>query len=187
MRAAADPGYWAACVRRPAPCPVRASRRIRPEPAIRRSPFAAPEYFQGVVWRRVFAYGIDALILCVLLVLVWLALASLTVMSLGLLHPIWIIYPLAPIAYHTLLLGGPRLATVGMRLVKTEPGSWTGERPGLFRPLIQTVLFYITTTATASLILLVALFNRRRRTVHDILAGTLVIRRFPRLTVLTPE
>ena len=137
--------------------------------------------------RRIFAYLIDLLVLCLLLVLVWTSLASLTVLSLGLLSPIWIICPFVPLAYHTLLLSGHRSATIGMRAFKIELRSWTGERPAFAQALVQTVLFYLTTAATFSLVLLVALFNRRRRTLHDIVAGTVVIRRFPGPAMLTPE
>jgi uncharacterized RDD family membrane protein YckC len=45
--------------------------------------------------------------------------------------------------------------------------------------LIQTVLFYITVGATCSLVLLLVLFNRHKRTLHDMLSGTVVVRRFP--------
>ena len=47
----------------------------------------------------------------------------------------------------------------------------------LFRSLAHTALFYVTVGATASLILLFALFNRRRRTLHDVLTGMLMLRR----------
>ena len=150
-------------------------------------PFAAPEYYGGVVTRRIFAYLIDLLVLCLLVVLVWTGLASLTVLSLGLLSPIWFIYPFVPLTNHTLLLSGHRSATIGMRAFKIELRSWTGERPTFAQALVQTVLFYLTTAATFFLVLLVALFNRRRRTLHDMVAGTAVIRRFPRPAVLTPE
>jgi uncharacterized RDD family membrane protein YckC len=40
-------------------------------------------------------------------------------------------------------------------------------------------LFYITVGATCSLILLFALLNRHKRTLHDLLAGTVLVRRFP--------
>lgn len=150
-------------------------------------PFAAPEYYEGVLWRRVFAYGIDLIVLGALLVLLWILLATLTVASFGLLSPLWVVFGLTPVAYHTLLIGGPRSATLGMRLFRIEVRSWTGERPLYLQALVQTVVFYITTPPTCSLILLVALFNRRRRTVHDLLAGTLVIRRSPRSVLLKPD
>jgi len=46
-----------------------------------------------------------------------------------------------------------------------------GERPGLLQALANAALFYLTVGATCSLILLFALFNRRKRTVHDVLSG----------------
>jgi len=150
-------------------------------------PFAAPEYYEGVLWRRVIAYGIDLMVLGVLLVLLWIFLAALTLASFGLLSPLWAVLGVVPLAYHTLLLGGPNSATLGMRLCGIELRSWTGERPFYLQALVQTVLFYISTAATCSLILLVALFNRRRRTLHDLLAGTLVIRRSPRPVLLKPD
>jgi uncharacterized RDD family membrane protein YckC len=41
---------------------------------------------------------------------------------------------------------------------------------------LQTVLFYVTAPPTGGLILVVALFNQHRRTVHDYLAGTVTLR-----------
>jgi uncharacterized RDD family membrane protein YckC len=78
-----------------------------------------------------------------------------------------------------LLLSGPHSATLGMRLFNVELRSVTGERPGFLQALIQTALFYITVWGTCSLILLLVLFNRHKRTLHDMLAGTVVVRRFP--------
>jgi uncharacterized RDD family membrane protein YckC len=72
-----------------------------------------------------------------------------------------------------------------MRAFGIEVRSWTGDRPDHLQALVQTVLFYVSTAATCSLILLVALFERRRRTVHDMVAGTLVIRRFPEPEILS--
>lgn len=66
-----------------------------------------------------------------------------------------------------------------MRLFDVELRSVTGERPGFFQALVQTALFYFTVGATCSLILLFALLNRHKRTLHDMLAGTVVVRRFP--------
>ena len=41
----------------------------------------------------------------------------------------------------------------------------------------HTALFYLTVGATGSFILLFALFNRRRRTLRDVLTGMLMLRR----------
>ena len=66
-----------------------------------------------------------------------------------------------------------------MRWFDVELRSVTGERPGFVQALAQTALFYITAGATCSLTLLSVLFNRRRRTLHDVLAGTVMVRTFP--------
>ena len=42
---------------------------------------------------------------------------------------------------------------------------------------MHTLLFYASVGAAGGLILLFPLFNRRRRTLHDVLAGMLVLRR----------
>src|SRR5580700_8116950 len=115
-------------------------------------PAVLPEAYEGVLW----------------------------VLSFGLLGPVlWFLFGLIPLAYHTLLLSGPRSATVGMRLFDVELRSVTGDRPGFLQALIQTALFYITVGATCSLILLLVLFNRRKRPLHYMLAGSVRVRRFP--------
>src|SRR6201987_1682588 len=143
-------------------------------------PAALPEAYEGVLWRRAFAYFVDLCVIGVLAVFIWIVFALLWLLSFGLLGPIlWFLFGLIPLAYHTLLLSGRRSATIGMRLFDVELRSSMGERPGLLQALIQTALFYITVGLTCSLILLWALFNRHKRTLHDMLAGTVVVRRFP--------
>src|SRR5215472_15663537 len=143
-------------------------------------PAAFPELYEGVLWRRVLAYLVDLLFIGVIAVGVWVVFAVLWLVSFGLLGPVlWFLFGLVPLAYHTLLLGGPRSATLGMRCFDLELRSVNGERPNFFQALIQTALFYITIGLTCSLILLVALFNRRRRTLHDFLAGTVMVRTLP--------
>lgn len=150
-------------------------------------PFAAPEYYRGILARRVSAYWVDLFCIAVLVALAWLALWILTIASLGLLSPLLFILASIPVLYHTLSIGGPRSATPGMRLTGIEVRSWTGERPGYLQAFVQTILFYVTVYPTWSLVLLVALFNQRRRTLHDILAGTLVIRQSPEPEVLAAQ
>jgi uncharacterized RDD family membrane protein YckC len=143
-------------------------------------PAAVPEAYEGVLWRRSFAYFVDLCVIGVLALLFWIVFAVVWVLSFGLLGPVlWFLFGLIPLAYHTLLLSGPHSATLGMRLFDVELRSVTGERPGFLQALAQTALFYLTIGATCSLILLFALFNRHKRTLHDMLAGTVMVRRFP--------
>ncbi|MFZ3234290.1 MAG: RDD family protein [Stellaceae bacterium] len=143
-------------------------------------PAAFPELYQGVLWRRVFAYLLDLVFIGIIMVGVWLVFAALWLLSFGLLGPVlWFLFGLVPLAYHTLLLSGSRSATFGMRAFDLELRSVSGERPSFLQSLIETVLFYVTVAMTCSLILLVAVFNRRRRTLHDFLAGAVMVRTLP--------
>ncbi len=127
---------------------------------------------------------LSGLLIALLVALAWLVLWALTIASLGLLSPLLLTLGFIPVLYHTLSIGGPHSATPGMRLTGIEVRSWTGEPPSYLQAFVQTILFYVTVYPTWSLVLLVALFNPRRRTLHDILAGTLVIRRFPAADVV---
>jgi uncharacterized RDD family membrane protein YckC len=143
-------------------------------------PVALPEAYEGVLWRRTLAYFVDLCIIGVIAVFSWIIFAVLWLLSFGLLGPVlWLAFGLIPLAYHTFLLSGPRSATLGMRIFDVELRSVTGERPRFLQALIQTVLFYITVGATCSLVLLLVLFNQHKRTLHDMLSGTVVVRRFP--------
>lgn len=112
-----------------------------------------------------------------IMIAAWIACALLTVLSLGLLGPgLWFLFGLIPLAYHTLLVSGPRAATLGMRVFDLQLRAWTGERPVFLQALAHAALFYLTTGATCGLILLVAVLNHRKRTLHDILSGMLMVR-----------
>ena len=56
-----------------------------------------------------------------------------------------------------------------------EVRSWTGQPPDYVQAIILTLLFYLSLTLWP--VLIFALFNERRRMLHDYLAGTLTVRR----------
>ena len=126
-----------------------------------------PARLRGLLWRRAFAYFVDVLLI---------SLASWLVALVA--WPLWpVVFTLIPLAYHSLQIGGPHSATFGQRLFGVEVRRLDGGRPSLLQALVQTVLFYVTVMMLTPLALLVAVFNRRKRTLHDILAGTLTLRR----------
>ena len=63
-----------------------------------------------------------------------------------------------------------------MQFMDVEIRSWTGRRPDYLQAFIMTALFYATVFPSGFLVLIVVLFNDRRRTLHDFLAGTLAVR-----------
>lgn len=148
-------------------------------PAI--DPFSDPAQFEGLLWRRSLAYVVDLAVLAGLLTIYWIALAFLTVATLGLVTPLLVLLAAAiPVAYHTLTIGGPGSATLGMRLFGLQVRIWNGGKPGYIQALLHTAVFYVTTSFTGGLILLWPLFSNRRRCLHDQLCGTMVVRRLSR-------
>lgn len=140
-------------------------------------PLDDPELYDGVVWRRAVGYLVDVVLIAIAGFCVWVLLGLLTLLSFGLLLPLQIVVlTLLPLAYHTWFIGSAG-ATPGMRLFDVELRCWTGERPDFPRAALQTALFYVTVALTSWLVLIVALFNDRSRTLHDYLAGTLGVRR----------
>jgi uncharacterized RDD family membrane protein YckC len=91
---------------------------------------------------------------------------------------------LVPIAYDTVLIGGQSSATFGMRLLGIEVRSRNGGRPYWIQALIFSLLFHATMAIFWGVPLLICFFNSRRRTAHDFLANTVVVRRFAALAAV---
>ncbi|SLN44437.1 RDD family protein [Oceanibacterium hippocampi] len=151
------------------------------DPADALDPAVYPELYDGVAPARALAYLIDAICIALLIFAVGFAFTLLSILSLGILSPIWLIFPLIPLAYHSFFVGGPHSATIGMRVMNIEVRLLDGRRPDYLLALLHTILFYASISVTAWLIVLVALFNRRGQCVHDFLLGTVVIRNHPAL------
>lgn len=137
-----------------------------------------PARLEGVLPRRVFAYAIDICIVGLLISAIAFFLLGATILTIGLLSPSFALLTLVPAAYHTLTIstGG---ATWGQRLFGLVVTDMDLQRPSLLQALITTVLFYLTVPTTGGLALLAVFFLPRRRTIHDLLAGTQVLRRAP--------
>lgn len=135
-----------------------------------------PTRLRGLRWRRAFGYFVDVW-------LIGLISGLITLIA----WPLWpVVFTLIPLAYHSLQIGGSRSATFGQRLFGVEVRRLDGGRPSLLQAVVQTVLFYVTVAMLTPLVLLVAVFNRRKRTLHDILAGTLTLRRSDAPELLSP-
>lgn len=145
-------------------------------------PWGQPRYYYGITARRIYAYLIDMVVVGVLLAMMWIAAIIIGALTLTLLWPLMLLLvAVTPIAYHTLTIAGPHAATLGMRAAKIRVMSVGANafddngRPSLLQAAIQTICFYGSVAVTFWLVLLVALFNPRRRAVHDMLAGTVVV------------
>jgi uncharacterized RDD family membrane protein YckC len=142
-------------------------------------PNLQPELFRGVLTRRVFAFLIDLVVLSVPVILGYVFIAVFGLITLGLGWTLfWLAWPASvvwAIVYYGASLGGPHSATVGMRVMDLELRTWYGS-PGYFvLGATHAVLFWVSVSFLTPLVLLVGLFNGRRRLLHDVLLGTVVI------------
>lgn len=138
-----------------------------------------PDDYESIRLRRIFANAIDVLCIAVITVAATFAATLIGVITFGVLTPLLVLILAGiPLIYHTLLIGGPGNATLGMRFMNVRMERMNGDDPDYLIALIHAALFYFTMAATSSLILLVSLFNPRGRLLHDYLVGT-VIRRVP--------
>jgi uncharacterized RDD family membrane protein YckC len=142
-------------------------------------PAAQPEYFEGVLSRRVVAFLIDAVIVVgpIILLALFIFVFGLITFGLGwlffwLLPPIFVIWALV---YTGTTLGAPPSATIGMRALDLEMRIWTGGKMYFLLGAVHAIFFWVLTTTLTPLILLIALLNRRGRLLHDFLTGTVVI------------
>ena len=138
-----------------------------------------PELFRGVLTRRVFAFLIDLVVLSVPVILGYIFIAVFGVITLGLGWMLfWLAWPATivwAIVYYGASIGGPHSATMGMRAMDLEVRTWYGA-PGYFvLGACHAVLYWISVSFLTPLVLLVGLFNGRRRLLHDIILGTVVI------------
>lgn len=142
-------------------------------------PATSPELFEGVVARRLVAFLIDFLILAVPVIFVAMFVFVVGIVTFGLgfllyglLWPGMVIWALV---YYGMTLGSPASATIGMRIMEIEMRTWYGSPAYFVLGAVHAVVFWITVSALTPLILLVCLFNERRRCLHDILVGTVII------------
>jgi uncharacterized RDD family membrane protein YckC len=153
-------------------------------------PWAQPELFRGVLTRRVFAFLIDLVVLSVPVIFGYLFIAVFGLITLGLGWALfWLAWPATVIwavLYYGASLGGPHSATVGMRVMDLEMRTWYGA-PGYFvLGAMHAILFWVSISFLTPLVLLVGLFNGRRRLLHDIVLGTVVINSSVRIQMAQP-
>ena len=153
-------------------------------------PDLEPELFRGVLTRRVFAFLIDLVVLSVPVILGYVFIALFGVITLGLGWVLfWLAWPASviwAIVYYGASLGGPHSATVGMRVMDLELRTFYGA-PGYFvLGAMHAVLFWVSVSFLSPLVVLVGLFNGRRRLLHDIVLGTVVINTSVRAPVGQP-
>lgn len=133
--------------------------------------------YDGVRTKRIFAFILDYIIVALLLIpfAILVALLGLLTFGLG-----WMLFavlgPAVAILYVWNTLGGPNQATVGMRAMGIRLDRLDGQPVDGMLAVVHSVLFWAGNVVLTPLVLLVSLFADRKRTLHDLLLGTVVTR-----------
>jgi uncharacterized RDD family membrane protein YckC len=87
-----------------------------------------------------------------------------------------IMFPIVALIYVSRTMGGPQQATKGMQMMNLKLVRLEGGMVDPMLAIVHSVLFWGLNVVLTPLILLATLVLDRKRTVHDLLLGTAVIR-----------
>ena len=151
-------------------------------------PAANPELFEGVLARRCVAFLIDVVVIALpaLLAALFILIFGLLTFGLGWML-FWLLWPgtvIWAICYYGLTFGGPASATIGMRTLEIEMRTWYGAPSYFVLGAAHAIAYWLSVSFLTPFVLLVAFFNHRRRLLHDMLVGTIVINNATRAEAL---
>jgi uncharacterized RDD family membrane protein YckC len=133
--------------------------------------------YDGVRTRRVLAFCIDYLFVSLLLIPFGILVFLFGILTLGLGWMLFgILFPAVALTYIWNTLGGPKQATPGMRIMNIRLERLDGAPIDGMTAVVHSVLFWAGNVILTPLILLATLVLDRKRTVHDLLIGTVVTR-----------
>ncbi len=142
-------------------------------------PLGNPELFEGVLARRVVAFIIDLIIIAAPLVAAAMFIFVLGLVTFGLGWALfWLLSPASVIwalCYYGMTLGSPASATLGMRAMEIEMRTWYGAPAYFVLGAVHAIVYWVSVSVFTPLILVVGFFNPRRRLLHDMLVGTVII------------
>ncbi|HVK89812.1 MAG TPA: RDD family protein [Mycoplana sp.] len=134
--------------------------------------------YRGVLSRRIFAFLIDYAIVALLWIPAAVVVFFLGIITLGL---GWMLYPalfvIVAMLYFGLTIGGSNQASVGMNVLDLAVMRVDGRPMDFLTAVVYLVLFWVGNAILTPFILLIGLFTDRSRLLHDLLLGTVVVRR----------
>ncbi|MBN8919870.1 MAG: RDD family protein [Rhizobiales bacterium] len=154
-------------------------------------PVLHPEFFEGVLSRRVLAFLIDMVVIAMPIMLLAIFVFAFGIVTLGLgWFLFWLFPPITAIwaiLYYGFTLGSAASATLGMRAMDLEMRTWYGAPAYFLLGAVHAIVFWVSISALSPFIVLVAFFNRRHRLLHDMLLGAVVINNAARAQALRPQ
>lgn len=144
-------------------------------------PAGEPELFSGVLSKRVLAFVIDVILLGVFELAAVLVVFLLGIFTFGV---AWLLFALpffaiVAVLYVALTMGGEWAATPGMRLAGLQIRTIQGERVGYVIAGAHVILYWALISLLTPFVLIVGLLSNRKRLLHDMLLGTIVLNSAP--------
>jgi uncharacterized RDD family membrane protein YckC len=143
-------------------------------------PATAPELFEGVLTRRVIAVVIDLIAMGTMILAFGLLglIAGFLTFGLAWLALVFVV-PATIVLYYGATLGSAKRATVGMQMMDIVLTPTRGQPLDGWMAIIHAGVFWITAWISLPLSLVFTLFTPRRQMIHDLIVGTLMVRRSP--------
>jgi len=142
-------------------------------------PVTQPELFEGVLARRIVAFVIDFVIIAAPVIVAAMLIFIFGIVTLGFGFALYVLLPPATViwavVYFGYTLAEPTSATIGMRVMELEMRTWYGAPAYFVLGAVHAVVFWISVSMLTPFILFVCFFNERRRLLHDMVLGTVVI------------
>jgi uncharacterized RDD family membrane protein YckC len=133
--------------------------------------------YRGVRTRRIFAFLLDYFFVALLTIPFAILVAILGLLTFGLGWALFsVLVPMVALLYIWNTLGSAAQATTGMRIMGIRLEKLDGSRIDGMTAVVHSVLFWAGNVILTPLVLLVTLFSDRKRTLHDLLLGTVVTR-----------
>jgi uncharacterized RDD family membrane protein YckC len=153
-------------------------------------PATNPELFEGVLARRIVAFVIDVIVIAIPLAVAAVFIFVIGLVTLGLGWALfWLLSPASVVwalFYYGMTLGSPASATLGMRTMGIEMRTWCGAPAHFVLGAVHAIVYWISVSVLSPFVLLVGFFNARRRLLHDMIVGTVVINSAARAASLQP-
>ena len=142
---------------------------------------------EGVMFRRVWAWLFDLLLVGGIVMVLWIMLVGFGLLTFGLGFPLLGLLPIVPVLYHVLFVASGRSATPGQVLMDlvVRRDQDLG-RPSLLQAIVFTIGLWLTLGAGV-IWLGAALVTRRHRALHDLVSGLVVVRSAALGRLLTPD
>lgn len=139
--------------------------------------FSDWRYFDGVRSRRVVAFAIDY---AIVIVLCLVAIPIIGILGFATLGAGWLLYgilgPLVALSYIGWTVSSASQATPGMRVASIRIERYDGAPLDFVTAIVHAVLFWAGNVILTPFIVLVSLFTRDKRMLHDIFLGTVAVR-----------